>query len=445
MSKKQPTGSEKKSTKNQAPVPGYTHITTAAEVEEYTLKSNGLRVLYHHRPDTGVITSNITYLVGARDETRGETGVAHMLEHMLFKPTVHDIKNDIDSASMQFERETGCILNANTWKDRTTYFFSYPKQYLDRALKIEAERMNGTVITDESLAPERNNVLSEFDMNNGDPHFALAAVMCGAAYHSHPYGHETIGYREDIEQYNAVSLERFYRLYYRPDNAIMMMIGDVDRETALKAVKKHFGSIEKPNTVIPRFQIRESKQEGLRRVVVERPSTTQLVSIGVKHAGFPTEDWFVASTLAEVLTSGPESVLHKALVDTGIATSIYGALEPTSEENIGQITVTLAEGQSHETVEKKVLSIIAALDTKTLAPLVKKVKARVLTDELFARDSSLRIAAELTEYVSSGHWISYADTPKILEKITAEKIVAAAKKLFTNSNMTIGYFIGKKN
>jgi len=441
MSKKQPTVSKKA---KQTTIPGYTHITTAGHVEEYLLKTNGLRVLYHHRPGTGVITTNITYLVGARDETRGETGAAHMLEHMLFKPTVHDVKNGIDSASMQFERDTGCVLNANTWKDRTTYFFSYPKQYLNRALQIEAERMNDVILTDESLAPERNNVLSEFDMNNGEPHFALAAAMVGVAYHSHPYGHETIGYREDIERYSAAILERFYRSYYRPDNAVMMVIGDVDRETALSAVKKHFGSILKPQTAIPRFHITEPKQEGIRRLVVERPSTMNLLSFGVKHASFPSTDWFNASILFSVLTDGPESILHKALIDTGLATSLDGTLEPTSEENLAMLTITLAHGQSHEKIEAKVRNLITTLDKKTLAPLVKKVKARTLTDELFARDSSLRIAAELTEYVSSGHWTCYADTPKLLETVTVENVLKAAETLFADNNMTMGYFIGKK-
>lgn len=439
MSKKQLAATKK------SPVPGFTHIVTAGGVSEYVLKSNGLRVLYHHRPQTGVVTTNITYLVGARDEARGETGVAHMLEHMLFKPTVADLRAGIDSASMQFERETGCILNANTWKDRTTYFFSYPAEHLNRALKIEAERMNGVILTDASLAPERSNVLSEFDMNNGDPYFGLSVGMVGTAYHSHPYGHETIGYREDIEQYNAAALERFYRLYYRPDNAVMMVIGDIDEKTALNAVKKHFSGITKPTTIIPRFSIKEFKQEGLRRVDVKRPSELNIVSIGIKHAGFPSSDWFVLSALLDVLTSGPESVLRKALVDTGIATSVEGMLEPTSEENISTLTITLTEGKKHAAVEAQVLKIISALDTKTVTPLLKKIKAKLLTDELFARDSSMRIAAELTEYVASGHWTTYAKTPTILENITPQKVLQAASEHFIEMKMTIGYFIGTRS
>ena len=425
-----------------SPVPGFSHIKTVAGIEEYLLKVNGLRVLYLNRPHTGVVTTNITYLVGARDEARGETGVAHMLEHMLFKPTVSDVKAGLDSASMQFERETGCVLNANTWKDRTTYFFSYPNEYFAHAVKIEAERMCGTILTDESLAPERSNVLSEFDMNNGDPYFALSVAMCGTAYHSHPYGHETIGYREDIEQYNAAALERFYRAYYRPDNAVMMVVGDVDIKTALTAIKKSFGTIPKPDTKIPRYTIKEFKQEGLRRVEVRRPSEMNIIALGIKHPGFPSKEWFTVSTLLSVLTSGPESILHKALVDTGIATSVEGSLEPTSEENIGFLTITLASKQNHAVIEKKVLNIISELSLKEITQLLKKVKAKITTDELFARDNSLRITQELTEYTAAGDWSAYTRTLEILDSITPKDILEAAKKQFLLEQMTIGYFIG---
>lgn len=422
--------------------PGYTYVQTSGDVHEYILKANGLRVLYHHRPDTGVVTTNITYLVGARDEARGETGSAHMLEHMLFKPTVFDLMNGIDSAAMQFERDTGCVLNANTWKDRTSYFFSYPKEYLHDALKIEAERMTSVILTDESLAPERSNVLSEFDMNNGDPYFGLNVAMVGTAYHSHPYGHETIGYREDIERYTASILEKFYQTYYRPDNAIMMVAGDVDIKVALQAVKKQFEGIIKPASTIPRYAIAEPVQEGLRRVLVERPSELNIVSLGFKHAGFPGDDWFTLSALLEILTSGPESILHKAFVDTGIATSVDGSLEPTSEENIGMLTITLVNGQKHEAIEKKTLEIIATLDSKVIMPLLKKVKAKLLTDELFSRNSSLNITHELTEYVASGNWTTYGKTPEILEAITPKAVLDSAKKHFSVKSMTIGYFIG---
>jgi zinc protease len=430
--------------KSATSVPGFSVVQTTEGITEFILKQNGLRVLHLNRPGTGVVTTNITYLVGAKDEPRGETGIAHMLEHMLFKPTASDIAAGIDSAAMQFERETGSILNANTWKDRTTYYFSYPREYFERALSIEAERITGVVLTDESLAPERNNVLSEYDMYNGDPYFALSVAMVGAAYHSHPYGHETIGHREDILSYTASSLDRFYRLYYRPDNAVLMIVGDIDEISALKAVKKYFSGIEKPPLPIPRYAITEPKQEGLRRTSIVRTSETNIVALGVKHGGFPSHGWFATSMLFEILAGGPESILHKALIDTGIATSLDASIEPTSEENIAMLTITLAEGQSHDAVEKKVFTLIAQLDTSVVTPLLKKVKAKILTDELFARDSSLRIVQELTEYTAAGDWTQYTKAPQLLEAMTPKLIMETAKMIFAEKTMTIGYFIGAK-
>ena len=205
-------------------------ITSEQEITEYKLTSNDLRVLYVHRPGTGVVTSDIVYMVGSRDEARGETGIAHMLEHMLFKPTTFDIERGDDSAAMRFERETGINLNANTWKDRTSYYFSYPKEHFDRALRIEAERMRSVVLTDTEFKPEQANVLSEFDMYAGDEQFSLSVQMMASAFHSHPYGHETIGFREDIAAYTTDKLKAFYDTFYAPTNATLIIFEDVSEK-----------------------------------------------------------------------------------------------------------------------------------------------------------------------------------------------------------------------
>lgn len=369
--------------------------------------------------------------------------MAHMLEHMLFKPTEADLKTKAEvSASMRFDQETGCILNANTWKDRTTYYFSYPSSYFERAIKIEAERMNGVVLTEASLVPERSSVLSEHDMYQGDPYYAVYATMLGAAFYAHPYGHPTIGHRADIERYTTATLERFYRLYYRPDNAVLMVVGDVDLKVALTQIKKHFTSITPPKASIPRFSIIEPKQEGVRRVSVVRPSSMQILSIGSKQPGFPSEHSLVLNVLFDVLTDGHESVLYRALVDSGLATSVEGSIEPASEENLAILTVTLAEGVTHQAVEEKVFAALRQLDQKTLAPLLKKAKAKILTDEEFLRDSSLSIAAELTEYAAAGDWTIFTKTLDILESISVKRLHAAIPTLLNPNTQTIGYFIG---
>jgi zinc protease len=436
MSKKPST------TTSKTLVPGFTLITKAGGIEEYLYKKNGLRVLFHERKGTGVITSNITYLVGARDEARGETGLAHMLEHMLFKPTTFDLAAGIDSGAMQFERDTGCTLNANTWRDRTTYFFSYPKDHFNRALRIEAERMTGVVLTDVSLKPERDNVLSEFDMYNGDQYFALSVAMVSTAYVSHPYGHETIGYREDIEDYTASKLEAFYRSYYRPDNAVLMVVGDCDCKTALTAIKKYFGVIERPLSNIPRFTIREPKQEGLKRVSVVRKTNKKIVSIGFKQAGFPSESWFTASIMLALLVGNDESILHKLLVDTGKATSVDSSLEPSCEENLATITITLAPGQDLQSIETLTRNSLASISLDTITPLLKKVKAQMLTSDAFSRDNSLQITGELTEYTAAGDWTRYTKTPETLKAVTPKKVQALLQAAFSENNLTIGYFSG---
>lgn len=421
----------------------YTLVRKYADITEYVLQ-NGLTVLYKKIEGTGVVTTNITYRVGARDEQTGETGAAHMLEHMLFKPTTFDLKQKIDSSAMKFERETGCVLNANTWKDRTTYFFSYPKEYFARALQVEAERMHDVVLTDKEFLPERNNVLSEFDMNNGEPSFALSVQMICSAFHSHPYGHETIGFREDIERYTAKMLKDFYEKFYDPCNATLMIIGDISENEALDETVKHFGPLKTNGSVTRNIQVVEPKQEGQRRVTVERESNTNIVGFGVRHEAFPTKEWFEASLLSAILTDGPDSILNKKLVDTGLASKVEMIVEPTSEDNLGILFVSLTKKSTHGSIERKVFEIIASLKATELALQYKKIQQKVITNEIIGRGSSLSIAMELTEYVSAENTAAFFETEKILTSISAQDIVRRARELFTEKNTVIGHFVGKQ-
>jgi zinc protease len=223
----------------------------------------------------------------------------------------------------------------------------------------------------------------------------------------------------------------------------MMVIGDVDKKTALETVKKQFTAIKNPVTPTPRHHIREPKQEGIRRVSIERSSTTNILSIGFKHAGLGTIEWLTTSVMLNVLTSGPESVFEKLLVDTGKVASINSVQEPTRDTNLAVIHFTLAPDQSHDEIEKIVLDTIAQLSVADITKLIKKVKASMLTDELFSRTSSLQIAAELTEYVASGSWENYAKTPDLLKAITPKMVVEGKKTQFKPENLTIGTFIGK--
>jgi len=418
----------------------FKYIKTIKDISEYELKSNGLRLLYKHIPDTGVVTTNIVYKVGARDEMPGETGIAHMLEHMLFKPTVHDKKLKKTAASMLFERETGSILNANTWKDRTTYFFSYDKVHFARALQIEVERMRDVLLIDKEFLPERTNVLSEYDMYNGMPEFAISFAMVCTAFRSHPYGHETIGFREDIEAYTVEKLQRFYNHFYRPNNAVLMVVGDVPLKEVQYEVSRLFSGIEPEPGVKERPVIVEPKQEGVRRVEIVRPGITNVLGIGVKHGGFPTQNWFESHLVLKLLADGSDSLLYKRFVDTGLASEVSYMQEPTKDNNLAILYITLTDKITHEEAEKIVKETIANIELAWLKKHLKAVVTASVNSELFNRDSSLDIVSELTEYVSAGDWSDYFDTEQKLQKITTKQIQDRITEMFDENNLTIGTY-----
>lgn len=419
-------------------------IGTYGPLTEYRLTANDMRILYAYRPDTGVVTSDILYKVGSRDEIPGETGVAHMLEHMLFKPTRQDLRRNSDSAAMLFERETGCILNATTWKDRTHYFFSYPKEHFGRALQLEAERMRDVILTDKEFLPERTNVLSEFDMYAGDEEFALSVQMMAAAFNSHPYRHETIGYREDIERYTPEMLDAFYKKFYAPNNAVLTIVGDVEEKTVLATVERYFGKIKPSKTFVPRKEITEPKQEGVRRVDVRRPSTRNLLALGVRHPGFPGTGWYETMLAFEILAGGKESILHKKLVDAGKASVVSTSLEPTFDPNLGVIYITLAPGVKHDDIHAEVRDVIAKLAARELQGHLKRVIAKSITSEMSGRENSLGFVSELVEYISADAHMHFFDTERILKEISAGAVLERIRTLFVEDQMVIGRFIGIK-
>ena len=418
----------------------FKHIATVEDIEEYKLASNNLRVLYKYIPDTNVVTTNITYLVGARDEAPGETGIAHMLEHMLFKPTVFDLKNKHDSAAMKFEREVGVILNANTWKDRTTYYFSYGKEHFSRALEIEAQRMREVILSDKEFLPERTNVLSEFDMYNGDPMFALSVAMAATAFYSHPYGHETIGFREDISAYTTEKLNHFYNHFYRPNNATLMVIGDIDRAVALAEIDRLFSPLQPEVGLQMRPVITEPIQEGIRRTEIVRPGTVNVLAIGMKHPGFPSQGWYETNAAIKLLTDGADSLLQTKLVDTGLASTISVSQEPTKDTNIATIFITLTKKSTHASMEAQVRKIVADITEEYIKKHLPTIKTRTISDELFSRDSSLDIAAELTEYVAAGDWSDYFKTEEKLRALSVKQIKQRLNELFLDTSLTIGSY-----
>ncbi len=237
-------------------------------------------------------------------------------------------------------------------------------------------------------------------------------------------------------------LQKFYDLYYQPNNATIIVVGDTTLAHTLHTIENIFGAMP-VGPALTRHYPQEPKQEGLRRFEIKRPSTTNIVSLGVKHPGSTDiTGWIETMVAFRILASGPDSILYQKFYNTGKVTEIRASVEPTMDQNLATLALTLSPGISHAEIEKGVRATIAALTRDEIEPHLKKVVNFLIHSEAFDRDSSLKIALDLTEYVSAGIWPEYLNTKKNLSSVTAAAILKRLTTLFTEESLTIGHFIG---
>ena len=261
------------------------------------------------------ITVNITYLVGSRHENYGETGMAHLLEHMVFKgsPRHKDIPQELSAH--------GARPNGTTSWDRTNYFetFNATEENLRWALDLEADRMVNSFIAKKDLDSEMTVVRNEFEMGENQPVGVLFKRLLSVAYDWHNYANTPIGARSDIEGVPIERLQAFYRTYYQPDNAILLVAGKFEEAATLKLVNEYFGPIPRPTRVLPKMHTIEPTQDGERQVILRRVGDVQWAAIAYHIPAGPHEDHAAIQILNEVLGSTPAGRLHKALVEPGKA------------------------------------------------------------------------------------------------------------------------------
>lgn len=407
-------------------------VKKVGNTTEYKLEKNGLTVLSVYVPKSPTVTTTIVYNVGSRHERTGETGLAHMLEHMLFKPTTgKGVKwKDLENK--------GAYLNATTWLDRTLYYFNLPKECLGDMLAVEADRMRNTLLTDDEFMPERANVLSEYEMYNSRPEMALDWHMVATAFQTHTYHHDTIGFRTDIERYTTDTLKSFYNRYYWPSNATLIIAGDIDEAELKRLVIKHFAPL-KAGVVEPHIPNTEPKQEGMRRVVLERPTPLRLINMAFKAPAFLSPDWTALMLGLSYLTSGETSPLYTTLVTKGLATSVEAHLYPTRDPFLAFLQVYTADTTQYEIVESIIWKEIAKAAKKPIkAETLALLKEELYTNELFSRDGSMHIALQLAEYVAAGDWTKYNNSLDVIMKTTASDVARVLQTYLTKTTATIG-------
>ncbi len=417
------------------------HIRTVEGISEYRL-DNGLRVLLMPDQSRSTATINITYFVGSKHEGYGETGMAHLLEHMLFygTPDHQDIKAEIS--------ERGGFANGTTWYERTNYFQTLPagEENLEWAMRMEADRMVNSIIDPDDLASEMTVVRNEFEMGETNPVSVLLQRTMATAYLWHGYGRATIGARSDIENVPIERLQSFYRRYYQPDNAMLILSGNVDPDRGLEMVERYFGAIPAPErtgdmTLWPTYT-REPVQDGERTVTVRRSGTVRALMAGFHVPAAAHEDYAAIQVLAHILGDMPSGRLQGSLIDTELATQVAAFSLALPEPSMLLLFAQTRDGQDLDEVESALLETLDELEDEppTEQEVRRAVNSLTRNIEQTLNDSG-RVGIQLSEWAAAGDWRLMLLNRDRLEEVTVDDVIRVADQYLVSNNRTVGRFI----
>ena len=413
-----------------------TLVRSIEGVKEYKL-DNGLQILLYKDSSKPKILVDLIYKVGSRHEGYGEFGMAHLLEHMLFKGTPS--RPDI----MKILQDKGAEANATTSSDRTNYYESLAAspENLEFALSLEADRMINSKIAAEDLAKEFSVVRNEFENNENNPSGKLMEKMLHAAYQWHGYGRTTIGNKSDIEKVSADSLRKFYKHYYQPDNAVLIVTGAFDEADGLARIQKNFGSIPRPLRALAETYTREPIQEGANEVILERrgdESSVYILYHTVSGADPVDND---LSALAYILFDRPSGLFYKEFVKKGLFTSITGGNATLAEPGYFFVGGNIPKGQDPRKIAQK---LIAAMETIKLDQITQRAldlyKADVKIGEERTFADAEAVGFMLGESVSIGDWRLAFESRERTDKLTLNGIKKATQ-WFKPSNRTLGIYL----
>ena len=419
-------------------------------VEEVFL-DNGLRVLVQELHTAPLASVWCWYRVGSRDEPSGLTGVSHWVEHLNFKGTTNIPRDKVKGIIEQL----GGYWNGYTWIDQTTYTETATRDALDRMLFIESERMASCLYDPADCESERTVIISELQGGENDPDTLLDQELTAAAFTAHPYRHPTIGWLSDLQTMTRDDLYGHYRRHYVPNNATLVVAGDVDAREAIAGVERHFGAI-KPGELTKRQLIAEPEQDGERRIVVSREGTTGYLKVGYHAPAVADAEFFPMLVLDAVLT-GAKGVnlwasfrtpppqrsarLYRALVDTGLASAVGGGLVPTADPFLYTVSVTAASGTPLVRLEEATLAAVddvrvAGITDAELKKAVHQLRARLV----FENDSITNIAHQLGYFDMVDSWRTVASLESRIAAVTVEQVARVAATRLRATNRTVGWF-----
>jgi zinc protease len=417
--------------------PGVTQGATVDGITEYTL-ANGLRMLLFPDPSRAKTTVNVTYLVGSRMENYGETGMAHLLEHMLFKgtPTNGNIMAALAQRGMSF--------NGSTYYDRTNYFetFTSSDANLDWTLAMEADRMVNSKVSRADLDTEMTVVRNEMEMGETDPQRVLIKRTLAAGFDWHSYGKSTIGARSDVERVDIGHLQAFYRTYYQPDNAVMVIAGAFDPDKTLTLVAKYFGSIPPPTRSLPKLYTAAPVQDGDRQIVARRVANAQWLSAMYHTVPGAHPDAVALEAATDIMALTPGGRLYASLVESRKASSIseyfFFGYDPG-------FVMFLAQVPEKDPVDAARVAMLQTIEGIRQQPFTAVELDRVRAKNLKEIDETLndpqRLGIALSEAIAAGDWRLYFLRRDQWRKLTPADVDRVATAYFKPANRTVGEFI----
>jgi zinc protease len=423
----------------QSPLPaGVQRVTSVEGITEYSL-ANGLRVLLFPDQSKATITVNVTYLVGSRHENYGETGMAHLLEHLLFKgSTKHtDVPKEL--------QDRGARPNGSTSYDRTNYFetFSASDANLEWALDLESDRMVNSFVAKKDLDSEMTVVRNEFESGENNPLGVLFQRVLSTAYLWHNYGKSTIGSRADIENVPIERLQAFYRTHYQPDNAVLVVAGKIEEAKTLGLIGKSFGSIPRPQRPLPTIYTSEPTQDGERAVTLRRVGDVQNVVVGYhvppgSHADFPAVQ-MASQILAD---NSPSGRLYKALVETKKASNVGGQGLQLRDAGMWLLLMEVRKDASLDDARDTLLSTVDAVKTTPFTTEeLDRARNRLLSGIELQFNNSEQMALSLSTWAAMGDWRLFFLNRDRIKQVTLADVQRVATYYTKPANRTVGLFI----
>ena len=397
---------------------------------------NGLEIVaIPMKNNSGVISTDVFYKVGSRNEIMGKSGIAHMLEHLNFKSTKNLEAGEFDEIVKGF----GGMNNASTSFDYTHYYIKSASKNMDKSLELFADLMKNLTLKDEEFQPERDVIAEERRWRtDNNPMGYLQFRLFNNAYIYHPYHWTPIGFMSDIKNWTIEDIRDFHSTYYQPKNAIVVVAGDIDENKVFASVEKHFKEIKNKKEIPALIQTVEPKQDGEKRVMINKDSQVEMLAITYHIPNFEHEDQVALSALSELLSSGKSSILQKKLIDEKrLVNTIYAYNMELKDPGIFMFMAVANEGVDAKEIENEILDTIAQIKKGEVSQKdIDKLKINTKADFIFSLESSTEVASLYGSYLVRDNIKPLLNYEENVAKLTKDDLIKVANKYLIKSNST---------